>query len=298
MHIQIVLWVKYRVEWDDLKYVLAVARSGSFLGAGHLLKVTHTTVGRRIKSLERDLSQPLFKRTREGAEPTDICKRILPAAEEIEQQVQHISITTATETVEPEGPVRVHTAAWLIENVLVLSAPTFHAAYPKVQLFFVGDIVDTIVDSKTPALSLRFDVMAKRNEIEAQIAQFPFSVYHRCDKNPQTLRWAMPSGGPVPLRISAWLEKFRISLDQIDLLANDAQLIRAAVCTGIYKGLMPELLGDSDSSLKRLSDGPPDLVRRLRTITPRRIRAHAEVQAVLGWLKETFRPFGVSDGRI
>lgn len=282
------------MEWDDLKYVLAVARSGSFLGAAHLLKVTHTTVGRRIKSLERDLSQPMFKRTRDGAEPTDICKRILPTAEEIEQQVQHISITTAAKTVEPEGPVRVHTAAWLIENVLIPSVPSFQAAYPKVQLFFVGDVVDTIVDSRTPAMSLRFDVMAKRNEVEAEIAQFPFSVYHRRDMDPENLLWATVSGGPIRMQTTAWLENMGISPRQVELLANDAQLIRAAVRTGVYKGMMPELLGDADTSLARLSDGPPDLVRRLRSIIPRRIRAHAEVQAVLGWLKETLKGFGVS----
>ncbi|MEM1378854.1 MAG: LysR family transcriptional regulator [Pseudomonadota bacterium] len=284
------------MEWDDLKYVLAVARSGSFLGAAHLLKVTHTTVGRRIKSLERDLSQPLFKRTRDGAEPTDICIRILPTAEEIEKQVRNVSIAAAATSAEPEGTVRIHTAAWLIDNVLMPSVPAFQSTYPKIQLFFVGDVVDTIVDDVSPALSLRFDVMAKRNEVEAEIAQFPFSVYHRRDKDPETMRWATVTGGPVRMRTMAWLENFGVSKDQVDLLANDAQLIRAAVRTGFYKGLMPELLGDADASLTRLNSGPPDLKRKLRTITPRRIIAHPEVQAVLAWLRETLKSEDQADG--
>ncbi|MEL6126556.1 MAG: LysR family transcriptional regulator [Pseudomonadota bacterium] len=292
MHINTHRWVKIGMEWDDLKYVLAVARSGSFLGAGHMLKVTHTTVGRRIRSLERDLGQPLFKRTRDGAEPTETCRRILPTAEEIEQQIRHISLTAMSEKVEPEGPVRIHTAAWIIEYVLIPKVPGFQAAYPKVQLFFVGDVVDTVVDTATPALSLRFDVMAKRNEIEAEVAEFPFSVYHRRDCDPDALPWASTSGGQVRLRTAAWLEKSGVSYEQVGVFADDAQLVRAALKTGGFKGMIPELLGEADPDLTRLTDGPPDLVRKLRTITPRRIRANSEVQAVLGWLGNTLQPFG------
>ena len=296
MHSGSFLWVAVGMEWDDLKYVLAVSRTGSFLGAAHLLKVTHTTVGRRIKTLERDLGQPLFKRTRDGAEPTDICKRIIPTAEDIEQQVQHISLTAATETVAPEGAVRIHTAAWLIEHVLMPRVPDFQTDYPKVQLFFVGDVVDTIANTTTPALSLRFDVMAKRNEIEAEVAQFPFSVYHHRDVDPDTLCWASVSGGPIRMRTTSWLENVGVSPAQIDVLANDGQLVRAAVKTGKYKGMMPELLGEADPSLTRLTSGPPDLTRKLRTITPRRVRAHPEVQAVLGWLRDALKPFDAVGG--
>jgi len=279
------------MEWDDLKFVLAVARTGSFLGAAHLLKVTHTTVGRRIKSLERDLGQPLFKRTRDGALPTEICKRIVPAAEEIERKVQHISVSATNEVVEPEGPVRVHTAAWLIEHVLIPQVPRFQDAFPKVRLFFVGDVVDTITDNSMPALSLRFDVMAKRSEVEAEIAQFPFSVYHRADVAPDDLKWVTVSGGPIRMRTTTWLESVGIASDTVGILANDAQLVRAAVRTGEYKGMMPEMLGDADPSLNRLNSGPPDLIRTLRTITPRRVRTQPEVQTVLDWLGETLSSY-------
>lgn len=277
------------MDWGDLKYVLATARSGSFLGAAHLLKVTHTTVGRRIKALEQDLGQPLFRRTRDGVEATALCHQILPAAEAIEAQVRQIALASEAREIEPAGQVRVHTAAWLIEHLLVPALPAFQDAYPKIQVFFVSDVVDSIVDASRPGISLRFDVMAKRNEVEADIADIPFSVYRARDADPTSLRWATTHGGPVKMRTSGWLEGQGVADSEVDIFATDAALVRAALATGHYQGLIPDYLGKLSGELERVGEGPPDLVRRLHSITPRRSLALAEVQTTLAWLTRTIK---------
>jgi len=43
------------MEWDDLKYFLAVARLGSLTDAARELKTSAATVGRRIAALESKL---------------------------------------------------------------------------------------------------------------------------------------------------------------------------------------------------------------------------------------------------
>ena len=43
-----------RFDWDDLRYVLAVARHGSAGGAARALDVAHATVLRRIQAIEQD----------------------------------------------------------------------------------------------------------------------------------------------------------------------------------------------------------------------------------------------------
>ena len=40
------------LDWNDLRYFLAVARDGSTLAAGRALRVSQTTVARRIAALE------------------------------------------------------------------------------------------------------------------------------------------------------------------------------------------------------------------------------------------------------
>src|SRR5215467_1976752 len=52
--------------WDDLRCVLAVARTGSLSGAARALDVEHSTVFRRLNAIEKRLGVKLFDRTRNG----------------------------------------------------------------------------------------------------------------------------------------------------------------------------------------------------------------------------------------
>ena len=44
------------LDWDDLRFFLAVARTGSLSAAARQLRCTQTTVGRRLASLEARLT--------------------------------------------------------------------------------------------------------------------------------------------------------------------------------------------------------------------------------------------------
>jgi len=48
------------MDWNDLRYFLAVADHGSTLAAGRALRVSQTTVARRIAALEQAIGFPLF----------------------------------------------------------------------------------------------------------------------------------------------------------------------------------------------------------------------------------------------
>ncbi len=65
------------MNWDDLRYVLAVSRAGSLAGAAKELRVNHTTVGRRVEAAEAALGMRLFTRTTLGYVPTAEGERII-----------------------------------------------------------------------------------------------------------------------------------------------------------------------------------------------------------------------------
>src|SRR5262245_66673667 len=54
------------IEWDDLRYILAVASAGSLAGAARHLGVNHTTVLRRVGAFETRLGLRLFERMPTG----------------------------------------------------------------------------------------------------------------------------------------------------------------------------------------------------------------------------------------
>jgi DNA-binding transcriptional LysR family regulator len=54
------------VDWDDLRFFLAVSELGSISAAAELLNVNHSTVLRRLASLEKRLGARLFDRLPDG----------------------------------------------------------------------------------------------------------------------------------------------------------------------------------------------------------------------------------------
>ncbi len=58
------------MDWDDLRFFLALIREKSLAGAAKRLHVTQSTVGRRLLSLEARLGVRLVQRTSEGYVPT------------------------------------------------------------------------------------------------------------------------------------------------------------------------------------------------------------------------------------
>jgi DNA-binding transcriptional LysR family regulator len=93
-------------DWNDFRYFLAIARSGSLAGAGRELGVKHTTVGRRLAALEAELGTRLFLRGPEGLVATEAGRGILPLAEEIAARFDAIELRVAGGDDRIEGTVR------------------------------------------------------------------------------------------------------------------------------------------------------------------------------------------------
>jgi DNA-binding transcriptional LysR family regulator len=88
-----------RMDWDDLRVFLAVARRESLSAAGKALRIDPATVGRRISRLEDSLGARLFVKSPQGYALTETGARLVPRAEAAEAALR--SLDEAAET--PEG---------------------------------------------------------------------------------------------------------------------------------------------------------------------------------------------------
>jgi DNA-binding transcriptional LysR family regulator len=77
-------------DWDDLRIFLAAVRAGTLAGAARALRVEHTTIGRRLSSLERSLGAPVVLRGPDGIKPTPLGELIVPIAEQMERAVSTV----------------------------------------------------------------------------------------------------------------------------------------------------------------------------------------------------------------
>jgi len=74
-------------DWNDLRYFLAVARSGSTLAAARVLGTSQSTVHRRLAELEAQIGRQLVLRRPTGYQLTELGKRLLPYADRAEEAI-------------------------------------------------------------------------------------------------------------------------------------------------------------------------------------------------------------------
>ena len=72
------------MDWDNLRFFLELARSGTLVGAARRLAVDHTTVARRIQALEKQVGTALFSREADGHRLTEAGRRLQPQVESME----------------------------------------------------------------------------------------------------------------------------------------------------------------------------------------------------------------------
>lgn len=86
--------MKRSLDWRNLQFFLAVARSGSLSEAGRLLGVDHATVGRHIVSLETSVGKTLFERHLRGYALTRYGQDLLTTAEAMEREATQVAQAT------------------------------------------------------------------------------------------------------------------------------------------------------------------------------------------------------------
>src|ERR1051326_4714530 len=95
------------MEWDDVRFFRAVARSGSLVAAGRLLKISAATVSRRIDAFEKRLGVRLFDRRQTGYGLTETGEAIRIQAEEAEEAFLAVERKALGRDLRVSGKVRV-----------------------------------------------------------------------------------------------------------------------------------------------------------------------------------------------
>lgn len=122
------------MDWDDLRVFVTVARAGRISVAARQLGVEHTTVGRRLAALERDLGVPLFHRTAAGYRLTPHGERALSSALAMEQAALAVGARAREKSAVLHGRVRVAMLDELASHWLAFHLPALRARHPGLEL--------------------------------------------------------------------------------------------------------------------------------------------------------------------
>ncbi|WP_347333201.1 LysR family transcriptional regulator, partial [Ralstonia pseudosolanacearum] len=120
------------LDWNDLRYLLAVARSGSAAGAARALGVSHATALRRIQALEQVVGSPLFDRLQTGYALTESGRRFVAMGEAFERALLDTRREIEGQATELAGTIRFTTTDSLGYSLMPDILAAFRARYPGI----------------------------------------------------------------------------------------------------------------------------------------------------------------------
>jgi DNA-binding transcriptional LysR family regulator len=124
------------LNWDDLRYVLALRRSGSLGAAARSLKVESSTASRRLAALETALGVQLVTRTPEGMTLNAAGISVADLAETIDRGVGELERTIGGEDARPEGIVKLATTD-TVASFLMAGLIPLRSEHPKIHVQLV-----------------------------------------------------------------------------------------------------------------------------------------------------------------
>jgi DNA-binding transcriptional LysR family regulator len=127
-----------RFDWDDLRFFLAVARSGRLTAAARRLGADHATVSRRITSLEESLKAKLFERRPQGYALTGHGEQLLAKAESMETEALAIQSEIGGADMALSGTVRIGAPDGFGSSFLAPRFAGFAKAYPGLELQLIA----------------------------------------------------------------------------------------------------------------------------------------------------------------
>ena len=119
------------MDWDNLRYFLELARSGTLQSAARRLEVDHTTVARRIQALEKQVGSPLFSREAGGHRLTEAGRRLQPQVEAMESAFRTVESTAPALHEGISGVVRIGATEGFGTIVLAPRLALFAAQHPR-----------------------------------------------------------------------------------------------------------------------------------------------------------------------
>lgn len=127
------------IDWDDLRHFLALAQSGTLLGAAKQLGVEHATISRRISSLEASLDRKLVDRRGRRINLTQDGEQVARHAALVAVQTAAIEQLGRSSTTELRGHVRISAPPALSSVLLAKPIAAVRRNHPGVEITLVGE---------------------------------------------------------------------------------------------------------------------------------------------------------------
>lgn len=245
------------MNWDDLRFVAALARGGSLSKTAAALGVDHTTVGRRVEAAERGLGLKLFTRTAAGYVLTREGAQLIAPLRQVEDAVLTLERGVHAQRGALEGTVRVTSPESFGVAYLAARLARFGRQYPAlgIELVPAGAVLD--LSRSEAELAVRFVRTRHESLVARRIGEVGYGLYASAAylarhplKGAGELR-AHPLLLPASGVELAWVRQ--LAPDSRPAFVSDVSLVLAEAA-GADAGVaaLPRYLGDGAAGLVHL----------------------------------------------
>lgn len=247
-------------DWDDLRFFLAVDRNGSIASAARALRTSHSTVLRRLASLEKKLGAHLFERQSGSYVMTRAGERLREQLSGVAEQIEGAQRQMSGLDTRPSGTLRVTSTDTLIQGLLMPYVAEFRAKHAGIQLQIVVNNVFFSLTKREADVAIRPSNRPPENLLgrrigRIQTALYASRAYWKAHRKAQAdeYDWVVPDESLGHLAQAKWASE-RVPAQRIAASVDSLLGMVSAVRAGLGVGMLLTMLGDADDQLVRIAE--------------------------------------------
>lgn len=255
------------LDWDDLRFFLAVARHRTLAGAARHLHVTQSTVSRRLAALQAGIGVRLLQRAADGYTLTLAGESIRAHVERVEAETLSVERAVAGQDLRLDGLVRVASSQLLTSHLLAPSFAALHVHHPGILIEALPDLLGEPLATRDADIAVHLRRFEHPDVITRSLGTVAFGLYGCLA---YLARHGLPdlgSGCPGHQLIAllddrdltaqaAWLAE-HAGRAQVVLKADSYETQHWAVYCGGGLALLPRFRADAEPALCRIATPAP-----------------------------------------
>jgi DNA-binding transcriptional LysR family regulator len=289
------------IDWDDLRYFLAVQRGGTLARAARALRINATTVGRRLGALEERVGAKLFERTPEGYVLTRAGHELLARAERMEGEALALERAISGTDRKLAGVVRLSATEMLGTRFIAPHLARFASEYPELTLELSCTNRPVNLRRREADIALRLAQPKEDDLVIKRLAEIPLSLYasrgylgkHGTPPKPDTSLAGhaaiLFADSPSFALENGWYAP-RLAGARVVMRSDSVSSIFSAVVAGLGIALLPRVVAEAEPALIRLDTRDAPEPRVVWRAVHRDLARAPRIRAVMDFLGEIVLP--------
>ncbi len=277
------------MDWDDLRYFAELVRTGSLSAAARSLKVDHTTVARRVASLEQSLGVRLFDRLPRGWALTADGEQAAERVRGLEEEIFSLSSFARGRAHVLGGTVRISAPPAFGALFLMPRLGLLRERHPGIEIELIGEARIANLTRREADLALRIGRPEGASMVARRLPDFAYGLFGRRDyvESVPAGEWTL-LGHDESLEHSPpqqWLRRYALGRP-LAVRSNDIAGLLGAVRAGIGVAVLSRYMAELAPELVCIEQGDELLRRELWLVVHADVRRAPSVRAVMEGIVE------------